>query len=115
MKSIQTIKGQPTPETYKSEMDSAGRNIHAQLNMLEKAIELGVVAVEPKRLIDELHPFAVSGEMRAIRHQPGPADGLLGPRTTAAVKAFQRNRGLPPTGQVTEELRALLEVKLQQR
>ncbi|WP_088554756.1 PGRP and LysM peptidoglycan-binding domain-containing protein [Calderihabitans maritimus] len=31
---------------------------------------------------------------------PGPIDGIFGPRTEAAVKAFQRQKGLPVTGVV---------------
>ncbi len=31
-------------------------------------------------------------------HDPGPIDGVLGPSTSAAVKAFQQSEGLPETG-----------------
>ncbi|WP_430232218.1 peptidoglycan-binding domain-containing protein [Nitrosomonas communis] len=31
---------------------------------------------------------------------PGTADGILGPRTSAAIKAFQRQSGLPETGKL---------------
>ncbi|MEO1200527.1 MAG: peptidoglycan-binding protein [Pseudomonadota bacterium] len=34
----------------------------------------------------------------------GPADGLVGPRTRDAVRAFQTQQGLPETGQITQEL-----------
>lgn len=38
----------------------------------------------------------------------GAADGIIGPRTEAALRAFQVQRGLPPTGQADEAtLRAL--------
>ena len=38
--------------------------------------------------------------LRQKGHDPGPVDGLMGPRTIAAVKAFQKEHGLPPTGQL---------------
>jgi N-acetylmuramoyl-L-alanine amidase len=38
------------------------------------------------------------GRLANLGYQPGPADGLLGPRTAAALSAFQREHGLPPTG-----------------
>lgn len=31
---------------------------------------------------------------------PGPLDGVFGPRTTTATKAFQKANSLPPTGKV---------------
>ena len=34
----------------------------------------------------------------------GPADGIVGPKTRAAVKAFQRNEGLAENGKVSDQL-----------
>ncbi|MGF1626233.1 MAG: peptidoglycan-binding protein [Alphaproteobacteria bacterium] len=36
--------------------------------------------------------------LRAIGYDPGPIDGLFGPRTGAALQAFQTGEGLLPTG-----------------
>lgn len=45
-------------------------------------------------------------------HPPGPADGIFGPSTEAAVKAFQKTRGLKVDGQWGDRsATALLEVK----
>jgi len=50
----------------------------------------------------------VQGLLKALGYRPGPTDGLLGRRTVAAVKAFQRDLKLTPTGAVSEELLVLL-------
>ena len=39
---------------------------------------------------------------------PGVPDGVNGPRTQSAIKAFQRSRGLTPTGRVSADLIAAL-------
>jgi peptidoglycan hydrolase-like protein with peptidoglycan-binding domain len=36
--------------------------------------------------------------LRAAGYYPGPIDGHLGPRTRAALRAYQRAHGLPQTG-----------------
>ena len=36
--------------------------------------------------------------LSALGYDPGPADGIAGPRTRHALAAFQRDQGLPPTG-----------------
>ncbi|GIX11844.1 serine protease [Elioraea sp.] len=41
---------------------------------------------------------AVQRALEALGYDPGPADGVLGPRTREAIAAFQRDRGLPTTG-----------------
>lgn len=44
-----------------------------------------------------------------LGYDPGPADGLIGDRTTRSVRAFQQRAGLPADGRVTEPLyRALI-------
>lgn len=40
---------------------------------------------------------------------PGPADGIMGPRTRAAIRAYQRARGLDVTGEPSRALQARLE------
>jgi hypothetical protein len=35
---------------------------------------------------------------------PGPVDGLIGPRTRAAVESFEQAKGLPASGEVTPAL-----------
>jgi peptidoglycan hydrolase-like protein with peptidoglycan-binding domain len=39
-----------------------------------------------------------------------PADGKLGPKTQAAVKAFQKDQGLQQTGQLDQQTLAALDV-----
>ena len=43
-----------------------------------------------------------------LGYDPGPVDGLPGKRTTEAVRRFQRDLDLAPTGRISEELLALL-------
>ena len=44
-----------------------------------------------------------------LGYDPGPADGVMGPRTRAAVIQFQLNNGLSPDGRVSNPL--LLELR----
>jgi len=45
-------------------------------------------------------------------YDAGSADGVMGDKTTAAIALFQKDSGMSPTGQITEELvRALLAKK----
>ncbi len=53
----------------------------------------------------------VQQELQRIGISPGPADGNLRARTTAAIETYQRARGLPADGLVTEQLLARLRVE----
>ncbi len=44
--------------------------------------------------------LAVQRALVARGFNPGPIDGIYGPRTEAAVRAFQQSAGLPATGVV---------------
>lgn len=50
------------------------------------------------------HVAAAQAALKRLGYDPGPADGLVGPRTREAVKAFQRDRGLPETGELSHQL-----------
>jgi S1-C subfamily serine protease len=45
-----------------------------------------------------------------LGYKPGAVDGLAGKRTRSAVRAFQTDLGMSPTGVVSQELVALLQV-----
>lgn len=46
--------------------------------------------------------------LRDLGYQPGPADGVIGPSTVQALKAFQADQGLPQTGRQDSETTRLL-------
>lgn len=52
-------------------------------------------------------PEQVSGVQKALAalgHEPGPADGMMGAGTLAAIRNYQRENGMEETGSVTPEL-----------
>jgi peptidoglycan hydrolase-like protein with peptidoglycan-binding domain len=53
-----------------------------------------------------LHVYttAVQQELTRRGYRPGPIDGVLGPQTRAAIRKYQRQHGLPVTGEVSLEL-----------
>ncbi len=46
----------------------------------------------------------IQKELIELGYDPGPVDGLMGPQTRSAIKAFQRSIGKRPTGRVTKTL-----------
>lgn len=62
------------------------------------------------------YSYGMSGEevtriqrmLSAVGYSPGPIDGVFGPQTTSAVKAFQSAKGLMPDGIVGPNTWALL-------
>jgi len=50
----------------------------------------------------------IQRELAALGFDPGPADGVLGPRTRSAIGALEARVGLPVTGEVSDELVSLL-------
>lgn len=49
-------------------------------------------------------PRAIQRRLTELGYKTGPVDGVVGPRTRAAIRAFERDSGMPETGQVTPEL-----------
>jgi N-acetylmuramoyl-L-alanine amidase len=53
---------------------------------------------------------AAQSALKGLGFDPGPIDGVMGPRTARAAGAFQRAQGLPASGQLTPETLARLRV-----
>ncbi|MGH6920707.1 MAG: trypsin-like peptidase domain-containing protein, partial [Geminicoccaceae bacterium] len=51
----------------------------------------------------------VQQRLADLGYDPGPVDGVVGPRTRAAIRAFQADLGLPVDGQISGALHAALE------
>ena len=50
----------------------------------------------------------VQRNLSVLGYEPGPVDGLIGPRTQRAIRAFEQRNGLIVTGRVTSQLVATL-------
>ena len=50
-----------------------------------------------------------------LGYKPGPSDGVMGRKTRNAIEAYQRDEGLPATGEPSETLVKSLETKLTSR
>jgi peptidoglycan hydrolase-like protein with peptidoglycan-binding domain len=42
--------------------------------------------------------------LTTLGYQPGALDGIFGPRTEAAIRAFQKDNGLPVDGKISDQL-----------
>lgn len=65
---------------------------------------LPVVRVQGVDTMDEAYVRAAQKELRGHGYHAGPVDGVYGPQTRAAVRAYQRDAGLPVTGVADQAL-----------
>jgi peptidoglycan hydrolase-like protein with peptidoglycan-binding domain len=65
--------------------------------------QIGSSSTAAQTQTNEAHRAGLEQVQQALRqkgHDPSPVDGVMGPQTIAAVKAFQKEHGLTPTGQL---------------
>ena len=119
---VAAMKGNQRPSTAKNQLRkqmTSSQVVEAQRlsHELLARIEAGQSTVAIR---DDVPPEAddkvalvksVQEHLAALGYEPGPTDGVNGARTVSAVKAFQRDMGLIPTGKISQELRALLKIK----
>lgn len=67
------------------------------------AFEFDLGTLDP---ISELS--GVQGRLNNLGYDSGPEDGIMGPRTQEALKAFQLSAGLDPTGEADDKTRDAL-------
>ena len=67
--------------------------------------------VSPTAAVPTGHDIAAKDRIAALQNRltilgydPGPSDGIVGPRTRAAIRAFQRAGGLPVDGRFSQRL-----------
>lgn len=46
----------------------------------------------------------VQNRLIDLGYDPGPVDGCMGPKTTEAIRAYQSDNQIPPSGDITSEL-----------
>ena len=46
----------------------------------------------------------MQGNLARLGYDPGPVDGLFGPRTRAAIREYQSDHGLTPDGRLTRDV-----------
>lgn len=88
--------------TQQAKTDSAREMLQIRLRQLGAP-----VSVPSGQSIEEMNS-QVQERLAELGYDPGPPDGVLGPRTRQAITAFQHDRGLPVDGVVTIRLRRAL-------
>jgi peptidoglycan hydrolase-like protein with peptidoglycan-binding domain len=64
---------------------------------------------EPAMAAETSFVADVQQKLNVLGYEAGPNDGLMGPRTRKAIRAFQKDAGLPVTGEIDSELLTHLE------
>jgi 5-methylcytosine-specific restriction endonuclease McrA len=79
---------------------------YAEIN--DKVAENGSVSVSSKSALSK-DVKQIQTLLALLKFDPGPIDGILGKKTTKAIKAFQFDIGVPVTGKIDENLKLQLD------
>jgi peptidoglycan hydrolase-like protein with peptidoglycan-binding domain len=116
-------KAERAGDTIEDKADRAGETIKDKAegakDTVERKTESAKDTIEDKahRAKEKLSAKADRAQVRnaqqALRdkgHDPGPIDGVAGPRTRSAVRDFQKAQGITPTGRLDEATMAKLDM-----
>ncbi|MGD9305940.1 MAG: ankyrin repeat domain-containing protein [Desulfobacterales bacterium] len=59
---------------------------------------------------DDQTVYQAQKKLKDLGYDPGRPDGILGKKTKAAIRHFQRDNGLPVTGKIDEQTKAKLSI-----
>jgi putative peptidoglycan binding protein len=96
--------GDRTVDKAESKMDRAKDKAEAKMDKAKAKMH---------RMDAKAEHADVMAMQRALKdkgHDPGPTDGIMGPRTRAALRDYQRKEGLTPSGRWDAETAAKLGV-----
>jgi len=79
-----------------------------RLTLTEEGEEPEVISLNLGHLDPVEALSGVQERLRQLDYEPGAIDGELGPRTRAALEAFQKDQGLPETGEPDPQTRERL-------
>lgn len=86
----------------------AGRRARTIYGALTRDVDAWVALFDHKFEGDDWGLRSLQLCLAALGYDPGQADGVLGPRTSDALRAFQREHGLPSSGFPDRATRAAL-------
>jgi putative peptidoglycan binding protein len=95
-----------TSDTAGGKMDSAWDKTKAKTREMKDSVKDTLSGNGKGRASDDVR--AAQQALRDKGFNPGPIDGIHGPRTTAAVRDFQQKENLTVTGQLDAETNARL-------
>jgi peptidoglycan hydrolase-like protein with peptidoglycan-binding domain len=115
-------KAERTGDKIEDKTERAKDKAEAKGDTMGAKIDRGVDKTKAKahevkeKISDKMHHGDMaSGDTRGAQqalqakgYNPGPIDGIYGPRTTAAVRDFQKAEGLKVTGKMDADTRAKL-------
>jgi localization factor PodJL len=104
----------PQANVALGELFESGTGVGRDLVRARAYFQLAATAGDPRAAakLRQLTPEFVQREtlkeiqslLARLRYNVGTPDGRIGPRTTAAIREFQRSAGMTPDGQATPEL-----------
>lgn len=93
-------KSESTKETMKEKVGSAMDKVKAKTREAKEKITETKDKVAAK--MDRGNVRAAQEALKTEGYHPGPIDGMMGPRTASAARAYQKAEGLQQTGQLDQ-------------
>lgn len=106
-KTYVTVEAYKCPANSSNQGKASDTRTNKQETKIEKSIE-DRSNHETKPVPVQITIKEAQQKLAAIGYNPGPADGKTGGRTVAALKLFQKDKGLPITGRLDAETVARL-------
>ncbi len=81
-----------------------GQIVAGARGMIRWSPSTGPAPTQPRTSQRPQLTIDIQRQLRDLGYNPGPADGIYGPKTKAAIEAFQRNYRLPVDGRPSQAL-----------